>query len=323
MLPNVHLRPLSGRARLLLTGPDRRRFLHGMVTNDVNRLQPGRGCRAAMLTVKGKMLADLSVLDCGEDGLLLEMEGAVREKIATALDRHLIMDDVVITDVSAETDELGVYGDGAAAALSGALGVTVPADLAPYHHLSAGGLRVARTPELGVPGFHAIGPADAVAALRARLEGDGARPLVEDEAEILRVEAGRPRYGLDMDEERLPMEAGLDDAVSFDKGCYLGQEVIARVTARGHVNRKLMGLRFPGGGPPPPRGAALSHETRPGTAGTVMTGVQSPRHGTIALGYVHRTVWEPGTRLTVAVPEGGAESGTIEAIVCTLPFSAS
>lgn len=320
MLPSVRYRPLSDRARLQLTGPDRRRFLHGMVTNDVNRLEPGQGRHAAMLTVKGKMLADLCVYDCGDEGLLLEMEGAVREKIATALDRHLIMDDVTITDLTAQTGELGVYGPGAAAALGAALGVEAEA-LAPYHHHAAAGLRVARTPELGVPGFHVLGAPGEIAALQERLAAGGAAALPEDEAEVLRVEAGQPRYGLDMDEERLPVEAGLDDAVAFDKGCYLGQEVIARVTARGHVNRKLLGLRFPAGGPPPPRGAALSHESRPGTAGTVMTGVESTRHGTIALGYVHRTLWEPGTRLRVAAADGEPEGA--EAIVCALPFSAA
>src|SRR5581483_11606565 len=190
MIAPVCFRSLDDRGRLLLRGPDRKRFLHGMVTNDITALQPGRGCHAAMLTVKGKMLGDMVVYDwlpCArqgepsrgerdlrmgdEDALLLEMEGGAREKIATALERHLIMDDVTVSDVSAEIGELGVYGEGAAAALRAALG-GVAADLGalpPYHHIEAAGVRVAASPELGVPGFHVLGEAAALGTLRERL----------------------------------------------------------------------------------------------------------------------------------------------------------
>ncbi len=321
----VFLRSLDDRARLILRGPDRKRFLHGMVTNDINGLAPGHGCHAAMLTVKGKMLADMAVHACGQDTsqspslsgdkdfLLLEMEGPLRHKIREALYRYLVMDDVTIEDVTDELGELGVYGQGAAAALHAAIGAGVDFPQAPYHHVEVpggegGALRVAATVELRLAGYHVFGALSALSALSSRLLAAGARKLGEDEAEVLRVEAGVPRYGLDIDEDRLPVEARLDDAVSFTKGCYLGQEVVARVTARGHINRKLVGLRFPGVDAPPPRGTKLSHETRP-DAGTVMTAVYSPRHGVIALGYVHRSVWQPGTRLTVSAGGEGAGAG--------------
>jgi folate-binding protein YgfZ len=309
----LSFRDLSERARLRLAGPDRKRYLHGMVTNDIQRLLPGQGCHAAMLTVKGKLLGDMIVLDCGEEeGLLLLMEAAARDKVRQDLERHLILDDATVSDVSGELHELGVYGEQAQAALSELLGSTLELAEA-YAHVAVPGVRVLRGRELGVPEYRLLAPPGLLHELPARLAALGGRPLPEAEAEILRIEAGTPRYGLDMDEERLPIEANLEDAVSFTKGCYLGQEVVARVSLRGHVNRKLVGLRFPGLDAPPPRGTQLQHETRE-NAGTVMSGARSPRHGAIALGYVHRTLWDPGTRLRL--PGGG------EAVVGGLPFSA-
>jgi folate-binding protein YgfZ len=294
------LKDLSSRARFILSGPDRVRFLHGMVTNDVEALAPGAGCRAAMLTVKGKTLAELIVYADPEQ-LVLELDGEVRAKIRDVLNKHMIMDEVELADVTDETRELGVYGSTAHAALAKALGQEIPA-LAPYHHVTLGGVRVAAAPELGVPGFHVFG-APAV-------EG---RTVDDAEWEILRVEAGRPRYGADVDEDRLILEAGMDDAVSMTKGCYLGQEVVARATARGHINRKLVGLRVEGDGPVG-AGARLSGPGRD-DAGLVTSSVVSPRFGAIALGYVHRTLWDPGTELVV---HDGA--GERRAKVTELPF---
>jgi folate-binding protein YgfZ len=157
--------------------------------------------------------------------------------------------------------------------------------------------------ELGVPGFHVFGD--------VRLDA----PRVDDAAwEVLRVEAGRPRYGVDVDEDRLILEAGMDDAVSLTKGCYLGQEVVARATARGHINRKLVGLRLSDG--PATPGAKLSGPGRD-DAGLVTSSVVSPRFGPIALGYVHRTLWDEGTELKVHDP-----AGERTAKVSALPFKA-
>src|SRR3954464_7991125 len=149
------VRDLSSRARFVLTGPDRVRFLHGMVTNDIEALAPGQGCRAAMLTVKGKTLAELAVYADAE-ALQLELDPEQRTRIRDVINKHLIMDDVELADVTDETAELGVYGDDARAALSASPGREVP-PLAPYHHPTVGGLRVAAAPELGMPGFHVFG----------------------------------------------------------------------------------------------------------------------------------------------------------------------
>jgi folate-binding protein YgfZ len=275
-------------AKLVLTGADRVRFLHGMVTNDIEALQPGQGCHAAMLTTKGKMLADL-VVYAEPDALLLELDGSLRDKIKTVLDKHIIMDDVELADVSDDSSTLGVWGDDAAAAIAAALGLDAAAvaALPHYAHLAApGGARVFRAPELGIPGYHVWG---------ADVPGQA---IDEAELEERRIEAGTPRYGVDMGEDRLPIEAGVHDAVSFTKGCYLGQEVIARATNLGHINRKLVGLVLDGEAPAA-RGAKLSAPAR-AEAGFVTSSARSRRLGrTIALGYVHRTLWDPGTELTL------------------------
>jgi folate-binding protein YgfZ len=271
-----------------------------MVTNDIVALGPGQGCHAAMLTPRGKMVADLAVYALTEQ-LLLETDGAQRERAKAFLNEHMIMDDCELRDVTDELPELGLYGDGAAAAVEAALGVAAPK--VPYHHASAGAVVVARAPELGVPGFHLFGKIDLAA-----------EPLGDQEFEARRIEAGTPLYGVDMGEDRLPIEAGVTDAVSFTKGCYLGQEVIARATNLGHINKKLVGLVLDGERPAA-RGAKLSAATRP-EAGVVTSSVWSPRLArAIALGYLHRTLWEPGTPLTVHEPDG--ERG---AQVVALPF---
>lgn len=242
-----------------------------MVTNDIKALQPGQGCHAAMLTTKGKMQADL-VVYCDADRLLLEWDAPLKDKIAQVLQAHMVVDDVELTEDPSE--EWGVYGDDAFPDL----------DSGSYSFVVRDGARIARTPELGIRGFHVFGPRP------------GGEPMPEDEAEILRVEAGRPLYGRDMGEDRLPIEAGIPDAVSFTKGCYLGQEVIARATNLGHINKKLVGLRLEA---PVEPGAKLSAPSKP-DAGIVTSAVVSPRLGPIALAYVHRTLWDDGTALTTA-----------------------
>ena len=327
MTDSVLVRELSAqRSRLRLVGKDAKRFLHGMVTNDITGLQPGQGCHAAMLTVKGKLLTDLCVYDCGDEGLVLELLATTAENIRVTLDRYLISDDATISDASAELAELGVYGDQSAAALQ-ALGATSDvASLAPYHFstatTAAGSLRIARTPELGIWGFHVIGPPDAVAAARAQLTAQGAGELSEDAATVLRLEAGMPLYGIDIDEERMPNEARLDDVFSPTKGCYLGQEVVVRLRDRGQVNRMLIGLRLPGVASDqelPAAGTKLAHPSR-ANAGHITSVVRSPRLGVIALGYAHRSVWDPGTELQLVSATGEPLGPT--AVVTALPFPA-
>jgi folate-binding protein YgfZ len=296
----------SDRARLALRGPDRVRFLHGMVTCDVEKLSAGQGSRAAMLSVKGRLLADL-VIHAREDELFLSLDGALGDKVRALLDKHIVMDDVEVVDRGTELGEALFLGEDAPASLAAALGLPVSAlaGLPPHAHLEASGALVARDPSLGGIGLRVFAPRETMAGL-------GGEPLSAEAREVLRVEAGTARYGPDLDEERLVVEANLEDAISFDKGCYLGQEVVVRATSRGRVNRKLVGLVLSGDELPPPRARLTSDGVA--EAGLITSAVRSARlGGPIALAYVHRSVLDADALVSV---EGTGQ----KARVVTLPF---
>jgi folate-binding protein YgfZ len=280
--------------------------MNGMLTNDVAKLAPGSGCHAAMLTVKGKLLGDVRIY-VDTDAILLALAADLREKIHGALERHLIVDEVEIEDLTTTTTEIGVYGPDARAAVEAVSGA-LP-DLPLYGHVRRGELLILAANDFGVDGYRIIGGP----SLRAAFPGPW---LGDDELEVMRVEAGRPLYGVDMGEEQLPMEALLDDAISHTKGCYMGQEVIARATARGHINRRLVGLVVEGEGTLP-RGARLKSAARE-DAGYVTSSVISPRLGVIALGYLHRTTWDIGTEVEVLLDGVPARRARVSA----LPFGA-
>ena len=302
-------------ARLVLRGQDRVRFLSGMATCDVKGLAPGSGAYGALLTVKGKVVSDFIVSNRGGIDLLLIVSAKAAAKVCESLDRYIIVDDAVISDESSALAHLGVYGPSALALLTD----QADASLEPYHHRESQGVLILATRELGPASFQVIGPAEAVSAIEHKLTQAGARPMSVDEAEVLRVEAGRPRFAIDFDEERLPQEAALDDALCFTKGCFLGQEVVVRLRDRGQLNRRLVGLRLRGELLPSPH-SKLSHPSRP-VAGELTSVVHSPRLGHIALGYVHRSLWEPGTELTVTDADGNPLA--CSAVVTALPFAAA
>lgn len=321
----LSLRDLSSHhARLELQGPDALRFLHGMVTNDIKSLRPGQGCHACLLTVKGKLVGNLWVHCTAADRLLIDLPVAAKAGVMASLDRHLIMDNAVLREVSAEIAQLGVYGTQAAQALDellpGPLDGTL-STLPQAHHRRVQGsgeeLLIAAAQPLGIAGFHVLGRAAALNELHARLLAMGGLRLLDEAAEVLRVEAGIPLYGRDLDEERMPTEAGLFDAISHTKGCYLGQETVVRLRDRGSLNRRLCGLRFMEGGAPPPSGSKLRTATRP-LAGSLTSAVQSSRFGTIALGYLHKTCWEPGTEVELLTLDE-QPTGRL-AVICDLPF---
>ncbi len=303
----------SDRGRLAVVGPDRTGWLHGMVTCDVKRLAPGTGAEAAAVTAKGKLVAVCRVL-MRKDEIWLDVEG---ERLAPALEhlrRFIVMEDCEVQDRSDETAMLGVHGPRAVEiARKFAPGLPELDEFAQAVVSVAGqGAVAVGSRELGLPGIDLwLSPASCPPVWHALREA-GAAAIGEDAAEILRVEGGRPRFGADLDEDVLPLEAGLDRAISYDKGCYLGQEVIARVTYRGHVNRKLIGLSIDGT-EPAPAGAQLLHEGKP--AGEIRSSVVSPWLGRpIALAYVRREMLASGTAL--ALPDGRS------ATVTPLPFQA-
>ena len=299
-------------ARISLTGQDRVRFLSGMVTCDVKNLSLGSGAYGALLTVKGKVVSDFIVLSRGDLGLWLLVPGAAKQRVWEALDRYIISDDAVLHDECDSLAHLGVYGPGASAFL---LGDAAP--LSPYHFVDKDGLCIVSCRDLGDDSFQVLGSQDAVAALIEKLQAAGACPLSLAESEVRRVEVGRPKFGIDLDEDRLPQEASIEEALCFTKGCFLGQEVVVRLRDRGQLPRKLVGLRITGDALPPAK-AKLRHASRP-QAGELTSVVQSARFGVLALGYVHRSIWDMGTQLDVT-DEHDESLGQV-ATVSALPFA--
>jgi len=306
---------LSFREWLRVAGANRVSFLHGMVTNDVDGLAEGHTRYAAMLTPKGAMVSDARIWRRAPD-LLLDVGPGLAAKVKAFLDAHLISEDAEVQEVTGSWALIGLYGPRARELASAAAG----AELAPPDDAFAaariGGVEVlaAGADVLGPGGVELAAPREALGPVWQRLlevaAPLGARPIGFEALEVVRVEAGIPRYGRDLDEKTIPLEANLQRAISYQKGCYVGQEVIARATFRGHVNRKLVGLSFQG--EPPGPGAELRSGDR--KVGWVSSSVRSPSRGAIGLGFVHRDFTEPGTALAAA-PTGAKAS--VEA----LPFA--
>lgn len=289
----------SARGKVRVTGDDRLPYLDGLLTNDVKALGDGGGLYAATLDHHGKVQGDMVVYDVG-DAYLLETEQGAQGRLLAYLNKLLVSDDVTLADVTANFVLLGVFGPSSGEVVAQVFGQTPPGD--PYAHevVSYRGIpvRVAHNPYFGGPGYELWIPAEAPDAspFRALVEA-GARPFGAWAAEALRIEAGRPKFGVDMDERTLALEAGLDEAISLTKGCYVGQEVVSRATHRGHMNRFLVGLELDGDAVPP----AGSEVVAGGVAvGTVTSAARSESRGKVlALGYVRREHAAPGTAVTV------------------------
>jgi folate-binding protein YgfZ len=285
----------SERGKLALSGAGAKEFLHGQVTNDIEALQPGEGCYSAFLTPKGKMLGDLRVLDTGDE-LLLDTERIALQELFNMIRRFSIGFDVELHKRTLESGLLSLIGPD-----------VVPAPEAEHSHavVSLGGFcaRAIRT-DVGVD---LLCDAADLPALIATL----ALPaLSEGEAERMRIERGRPRYGIDLDDSVIPQEAGLNDrAVSFTKGCYVGQETVARLFYRGKPNRSLRGLRCSAQAQAGDRLASDEREL-----GQITSATWSPTFGPIGLALVRR---EAPVGATVSVGENGVTAEVVE-----LPFTA-
>jgi folate-binding protein YgfZ len=300
----------SAREVVRVTGPDRVSFLQGMVTQDVEGLPENSVADAALLTPKGAMVADARVVKRADD-LLVLTEPGFGPVVLAALQRYLISEDAELSDATADFGQLSLVGPEAEALAARVLGLGPPAGAA-LRAFDVDGARGWALPQgLLLPGVDLLVPAAATGAALDRLLEGGATPVGFAALEVLRVERGTPRFGLDMDEKTIPLEANLQRAIHYQKGCYIGQEVIARATFRGHMNRHLVGLRF-AGALPAPRTELFVGDRR---VGWVTSAVESPQLGAIGLGYAHRDVEQPGTRLTLP---GGAGGATVEA----LPFPA-
>ena len=310
----------SARGRLRIEGLKAAEMLTGLVTNDVQALTPGRGQYAAALTPKGKIVADLRIF--AEPGSFL-VDAAPRAHAgwAAMVQKFVNPRFARASDASSASRDFGIFGRDArrvAAAVAG-LAPEMLAALPPYGHVAAGDaavapLLVARVPDLELEGYELFVPAEEFDALWQQGVAEEATPAGLLAWEIARIEAGRPEWGLDMDDTTIPQEANLDElhAISYTKGCYVGQEVVARVHFRGHVNRHLRGLLCGDGEPPPARAVLVDDAGKP--VGDVRSSARSPRLGAIALAMVRREV-EPGS--TLAVRWDGGEA---RADVTRLPF---
>jgi len=305
------------RALLAATGEDRITFLQGMLSNDVKALAPGHGVYAAMLTQQGKVVADLRVYAM-PDRLLLDVVAWRRTILHEALERFLVADDV---ELGAPDEEplIGLEGPLARAIAGEALGLAaLPQQRYAHVHtvFESAAVTVVAASELDREGILLIGSPDVAPALFEACVEAGAQPCGMQTLDVLRVEAGVPWAGVDMDESTLIMETGRTAAISYTKGCYLGQEVVERVSARGHVNRRLSGLVV-GGDTLPAPGARVrvgDHEV-----GSLTSAVQSPEvGGVIGLAMLRLKECSPGQQVTV-----DAGGSAIAATVAALPFAAA
>ncbi|HEX3363009.1 MAG TPA: folate-binding protein [Solirubrobacterales bacterium] len=289
------------RGAIDVLGPDGAEYLQGQLTNDVEALAVGEGQYAALLDRKGHMQTDLRVLRVGEDAILLDTEPRTKDAALRHLTMYSVGRDVQVGDATAERAFISLIGPRAAEI----------AGTPPLPEFANEATKLASVDVVAVgtrDGIDILFPADERDRVIAALTDAGAVEVSPEAVEILRVEAGVPRFGAEMDAGTMPVEASIvDDAVSFTKGCYIGQETVARLHYKGKPNKHLRGLRLSAAAAP---GAALRLGDK--EVGTLGGAVVSPAHGPIGLAIVRREA-EPGSELTV-----GEDGVTAE--VVALPF---
>ena len=317
---------LSCRGRICLTGADRVRFLNGQVTNNVKALATGQGCYAALVTAKGKMESDLNIYALADE-LLLDFEPGYTHKIVQRLKGFIIADDCEVVDVGALYNLFSLQGPKAPEIVT-SLGLLPSLPDKPFHWA-----RIAKAnwgesyciynPRCAQPGYDFFVPAaeslNIAQELWAATRAGGGRPAGWLALEAARIEAGIPRYGQDADDTNLAPETGLETrAISYSKGCYIGQEVIARIRTYGQVTRTLRGLSLdPATKILPSRGEKLLHAGK--EVGYVTSALHSPTwQRPIALGYVRREHHAPGTIVTLASAHGESPVRVV-----SLPFQAA
>lgn len=320
---------LSFRSRICLVGADRTRFLHGQVTNDVKKLRVGEGCYAAITTAKGKMESDLNIFALAEE-LLLDFEPGLTAKISARLEKFIVADDVQIVDAAPHYGLLSVQGPKAVEVIDalGLFGVppsggppaasqsrvnaelpTKPLGSVKISDVTLGEIYLVNHPRLGASGFDLFVPNNSLGAVADKLiaaaKAMGGRACGWQAFETARIEARIPRYGADMDETNIPLECGIESrAVTYNKGCYIGQEVINRIHSVGHVNRELRSLRLADDLKAlPARGDKLFHAGK--EVGCVTSAVKSPAlNANLALAYVRREAYHAGNELTLQTAAG-------------------
>jgi len=309
---------LSLRGRLCVLGADAQRFLNGQVTNNVKDLQIGEGCYAALVSAKGKLHSDLNIYRL-ENEMLLDFEPGLSDAVAQRLEKYVIAEDAQVVNASADYGLLSVQGPKAAEIVAGlsprfvvppkAMGVVK------IEEAALGEIYVTALSRVRAGGLDLFVPANAMNEAATRLLEHGGRLCGWQALETARIEAGLPRFGADMDETNLAPEALDGRAISYAKGCYIGQEIIARIRTYGQVAKSLRGLKLRGDGKEPPARRAKLF-LGPKEVGNITSAVWSPAlQAVIALGYVRREANQTGTELEVRTPGGGIQAQIVE-----LPF---
>ncbi|HVU27707.1 MAG TPA: glycine cleavage T C-terminal barrel domain-containing protein [Verrucomicrobiae bacterium] len=333
---NAGVLDFSFRSRICLIGADRIRFLHGQITNDVKKLRVGEGCYAAITTNKGKMESDLNVFNL-LDELLLDFEPGLTKKISARLEKFIVADDVQIVDVRPHYGLLSVQGQKSAAVIRALnlfpqipekqFGSVKISDATLGEIYLANNARLSnwwgerpREPQTNQFGFDLFIPNHSLGAvvdkLIAAAKQIGGRAVGWTAFETMRIENGIPQFGADMDETNIPLECGIENrAIVYNKGCYIGQEVINRIHSIGHVNRELRALRLATNLETlPKKGDKLFRDGK--EIGYVTSAVRSPMFGNIALGYVRREANQIGTELVLKTTSGESPVKIVE-----LPFA--
>ena len=308
---------LSSRGRLLVSGSEAVMFLNGLITNDMKTLAVNSWMPAVFPNVQGRLIAAARIIH-RDDGFLIDTENVTLETVTKLLERFTLAGDFRLRDLTGETAMLSVQGGNAAETLRQTLGETAAAvargQVASAQLENGNEVTVIRATHTGEDGFDLLVDSNDASILSAPLQAAGAQPLGPEVEETLRIEAGVPRFGIDMDEMKVVTETNLDDAVSFTKGCYIGQEIIARIKYRGHVAKKLTGVTMEAKVALAGDAKILSEDEK--EIGSITSATISPRmKHTIALAYVKYDYLEPGTK--VKVLSAGEE---FPATVTELPF---
>jgi len=316
LLSGCGIYDLGFRARLSLTGSDRVRWLNGMVTNNIRDLASGRGVYAFLLNPQGRILGDMFVYNAGE-GLVVETDRSQVEKIVATFAHYIIMDDVEVADLSAKQTTLGLAGPKSRAILNAA-GIDVPElqtlqMITPKCNCDCGCVEC--TVVRGEDAWHEsyeiwLAPKDVYKTWQALLAA-GAAPVGTEALEMQRIVAGVPLYGVDIRERDLPQETEQMHALNFNKGCYVGQEIVERIRSRGAVHRKFSGFVMEGKAAIPAGAKIISDEKEVGEITSVAVVSKPSGDRTVALGYIRREVGIPGREVTI---------GTAKATVTPLPL---
>lgn len=318
---DVGIVDLSHHGKIELRGKEHIKFLQGILSSDVKKLEEGNGQYATFLTPKGRIIADMRLYR-RVDSVLLDLEPGLNEKVRELFLKYKISYKVDIEDVTESTSLISVHGPKAKKLVEKTLGVQIP-DLKEYDFITSEingqKLLIANINRTGEPGFDIFVSSDGSnktvwEGLIARGQEFNAKPAGLDAFETLRIEAGIPMFGVDMNENTIPIEAGLWKALSFDKGCYVGQEVIARIKWRGHVNWLLTGLKIDGDDIPKKDSRIISSERE---IGYITSSAFSPKlNKIIALGYIRREFNNSGTQVTIKTEL----NTTVSAEVSDIPF---